>query len=104
MQLSAPRQAVGQTRQAYNRLDMATKLGLNAVDKVFDRTAGVQDLDEEEEKLVKAFLKEEQLEVGKCTRRRSTTQSHMTETAEREEGCRYQQGQGWEASELGQDT
>jgi hypothetical protein len=53
------RQAVGQARQAYNRLDMAAKLGLNAVDKVFDRTAGVQDLDEEEEKLVKAFLKEE---------------------------------------------
>jgi hypothetical protein len=53
------RQAVGQARQAYKRLDMAAKLGLNAVDKVFDRTAGVQDLDEEEEKLVKAFLKEE---------------------------------------------
>jgi hypothetical protein len=53
------RQAVGQARQAYKRLDMAAKLGLNAVDKVFDRTAGEQDLDEEEEKLVKAFLKEE---------------------------------------------
>jgi hypothetical protein len=63
--IGALRQAVGQARQAYKRLDMAAKLGLNAVNKVFDRTAGVQDLDEEEEKLVKAFLKEEESAGGR---------------------------------------
>ncbi len=47
--VSALRQAVSQARQAYKRLDMAAKLGLNAVDKLFDRTVGVQDLDEAEE-------------------------------------------------------
>ncbi len=61
---------------------MAAKLGLNAVDKVFDRTAGVQDLDEEEEKLVKAFLMEEGA-AGGVHKKRSMTRSHMTETAER---------------------
>jgi hypothetical protein len=40
-------------------MDMAVKMGLNAVDKEFDRREGVQDLDKEEERLVKAFLKEE---------------------------------------------
>ncbi len=50
---------VGQARQAYKRMDIAVKMGLNAVDKEFDRREGVQDLDKEEERLVKAFLKEE---------------------------------------------
>jgi hypothetical protein len=49
---------------------MAAKLGLNVVDKVFDRTAGVQDLDEEEEKLVNAFLMEEGAAGGKVHKKK----------------------------------
>jgi hypothetical protein len=52
--VSTARQAIGQAKQAHKRLDMAAKRGLGAVEPgFFDRTAWVQDLDEEEQKLVK---------------------------------------------------
>jgi hypothetical protein len=99
------RQAVGQARQAYKRLDMAAKLGLNAVDKVFDRTAGVQDLDEEEEKLVKAFLKEEGSREGeKFRRKESMPQSHMTGRKMRQEECSRLQAREREVTESARGT
>jgi hypothetical protein len=47
-----------QAKKAWKKAEMALKLGLNAIDKVYDRTGDLQDLDEEEAKLVKEFLKE----------------------------------------------
>jgi hypothetical protein len=47
--VSTARQAIGQAKQAHKRLDIAAKRGLGAVEPgFFDRTAWVQDLDEEE--------------------------------------------------------
>jgi hypothetical protein len=50
-----------QAKKAWKRAEMASKLGLNAIDKVYNRVGDLQDLDEEEAKLVKEYLKE----VGK---------------------------------------
>jgi len=53
------RQGAMQVKKAWKKAEMALKLGLNAIDdKVYDRTDDLQDLDDEEAKLVKEFLKE----------------------------------------------
>jgi hypothetical protein len=47
-----------QAKKAWKRAEMASKLGLDAIDKVYNRMGDLQDLDEEEAKLVKEYLKE----------------------------------------------
>ena len=56
--LAMVRGGAAQAKQAYKRAEMAAKYGLEAVDKVFDRSADLQDLDEDEQKLMKEFIKE----------------------------------------------
>jgi hypothetical protein len=95
---------VGQARQAYKRLDMAVTLGLNVVDKEFDRTEGVQDLDKEDEILVKAFLTEE---GGNRGGKMHKKKEHDTKPYDRDNGeearMQLRLGAGMEGSEKGQD-
>jgi len=62
--LAMLRRGAGVCKKAYKRTEMAAKLGLDAVDKVYDRTADLEDLDEEEAKLVKEFMKESAKQAG----------------------------------------
>jgi len=62
--LATVRGGAARVKQAYKRAEMASKFGLEAVDKVFDRSADLQDLDEDEQKLMKEYIKEQSKTAG----------------------------------------
>jgi len=56
--LAILRRGAGVCRKMYKRTEMAAKLGLDAVDRVYDRTGDLEDLDKEERKVLKEYMKE----------------------------------------------
>jgi hypothetical protein len=59
------RKAHQEVTATYTRTEIGNRLGLQALDKIFDSTESVEGLTEEEKKLMQAYLKEQQEGGGK---------------------------------------